>query len=150
VSELRVSDQDRERAIRELREHFAAGRLTEEELDERIQAAYAARTDDALQAVRTDLPRLPVTPAERRAELAERRSQLQRRVLHQSGAALVPFAICTGVWLAAGASGPFWPVWVLLFALIPLVRNGWSLYGPDPDLDAVERALARRRRQRRR
>jgi hypothetical protein len=150
VSELRVSDQDRERAIRDLREHFAAGRLTEDELDERIQAAYAARTEDELQAVRTDLPRLPVTPAERRAELAERRSQLQRRLVQQSGAGLVPFAICTGVWLAAGASGPFWPVWVLLFALIPLVRNGWSLYGPDPDLDAVERALARRRRQRRR
>jgi uncharacterized protein DUF1707 len=150
VSELRVSDQDRERAIRDLREHFAAGRLTEDELDERIQAAYAARTEDELQAVRTDLPRLPVTPAERRAELAERRSQLQRRLVQQSGAGLVPFAICTGVWLAAGASGPFWPVWVLLFALIPLVRNGWSLYGPDPDLDAVERELARRRRQRRR
>jgi hypothetical protein len=30
-------------------------------------------------------------------------------------------------------------------AVIPLVRNGWRLYGPAPELDEVERDLARRR-----
>jgi hypothetical protein len=30
--------------------------------------------------------------------------------------------------------------------LIPLVRNGWDLYGPSPELDRVERDLARRGR----
>ena len=38
----------------------------------------------------------------------------------------MPFLICTGIWVAAGASGAFWPIWVALFALIPLVRNGWD------------------------
>jgi hypothetical protein len=29
-------------------------------------------------------------------------------------------------------------------AAIPLVRNGWRLYGPAPELDRVEQELARR------
>ena len=32
-SKLRVSDEQRERMAQEIREHFAAGRLSEEELD---------------------------------------------------------------------------------------------------------------------
>ena len=43
---LRVSDEERERAAQEIREHFAAGRLSEEELDERVQAAYQACSQD--------------------------------------------------------------------------------------------------------
>jgi hypothetical protein len=144
-SELRVSDQDREQVDREIREHFAAGRLTHEELDERIQAVYSARTERDLEAVRADLPRLPATRAQQRAELAARRADLRRRALQQAGGALVPFGICTFIWLAAGAQGPFWPIWVVLIALIPLLRNGWRLYGPAPELDRVERELAARR-----
>jgi hypothetical protein len=40
LPEVRISDQDRDRGAQEIREHFAAGRLTEEELDERVQAVY--------------------------------------------------------------------------------------------------------------
>jgi hypothetical protein len=146
VPDLRVSDDDRERAVRELREHFAAGRLSEEELSERVQAVYQARTDRDLAALRADLPRLPVTREEQKAELARRRSELQRRLLQQSGGALVPFAICTVIWVASGAHGMFWPIWIILVAVIPLVRNGWRLYGPAPELDRVERELADRQR----
>lgn len=142
--ELRVSDEERERAARELREHYAAGRLTEEELDERVQAVYEARTAGELRALRADLPALPVTRAQQREEVAQRRSELQRRLLQQSGGALAPFGICTVIWLANGAHGMFWPIWVVLVALIPLVRNGWRLYGPAPELDRVEQELARR------
>jgi DUF1707 SHOCT-like domain len=148
VPDIRVSDEDRERAVRELREHFAAGRLSEEELSERVQAVYQARTDRDLDALRADLPRLPVTREEQKAELARRRAELQRRLLQQSGGALVPFAICTVIWLASGAHGMFWPIWIILVAVIPLVRNGWRLYGPAPELDRVERELAQRARQR--
>jgi hypothetical protein len=146
VPDLRVSDEDRERAVRELREHFAAGRLSEEELSERVQEVYAARTDRELTALRADLPRLPVTREEQKAELARRRSELQRRLLQQSGGALVPFGICTVIWVASGAHGMFWPIWIILIAVIPLVRNGWRLYGPSPELDRVERDLAHRDR----
>jgi hypothetical protein len=146
VPDLRVSDEDRERAVRELREHFAAGRLSEEELSERVQAVYQARTDRELSALRADLPRLPVTREEQKAEIARRRSELQRRLLQQSGGALVPFAICTVIWVASGAHGMFWPIWIVLVAVIPLVRNGWRLYGPAPELDRVERELAHHER----
>jgi Domain of unknown function (DUF1707) len=140
-SELRVSDEQRDRAAAEVREHYAAGRLDEDELSERLDAIYKARTEDELRELRKDLP---VLPAAQRAELAERRSVLQRRLIQHTGEALVPFLICTVVWVAAGASGAFWPIWVALFALIPLVRNGWDLYGPEPRLDRVERHLSSR------
>jgi hypothetical protein len=48
------------------------------------------------------------------------------------------------IWLASRASGFFWPLWIALFAVIPLVRNGWRLYGPSPELDRVEHELAHR------
>ena len=147
ASPLRVSDDDRERVAREIREHFASGRLTEEELDERVAATYAARTEADLEAIRADLPRLPATAAELRAAHLERRAELRRQLFQHAGGALAPFGICTVVWLASGASGFFWPIWIALFALIPLIRNGWRLYGPAPELDQVERELARRQRR---
>jgi hypothetical protein len=53
---IRVSDADRERVTDRLREHFAAGRLTREELDERITAALSAKTFGDLRPVMADLP----------------------------------------------------------------------------------------------
>jgi len=53
---MRVSDADRERVAERLREHFAAGRLTSEELDERVTAALGAKTAGELQTVLSDLP----------------------------------------------------------------------------------------------
>ena len=50
----------------------------------------------------------------------------------------MPFVICTIIWVGAGPHGAFWPIWVLLAVLIPLLRNGWRLYGPAPELDRVE------------
>jgi hypothetical protein len=73
---------------------------------------------------------------------------LQRELVQQTGGALVPFLICTVIWVATGANSYFWPAWVALGALIPLLRNGWRLYGPAPELDRVEAELARRREQR--
>ena len=40
---LRVSDEDRERAATKIREHYARGRLDAEELSERLGRAYGAR-----------------------------------------------------------------------------------------------------------
>jgi len=53
---IRVSDQDREQATVRLRDSFAQGRLTREELDERITAALNARTVGDLRRVTADLP----------------------------------------------------------------------------------------------
>jgi hypothetical protein len=59
AGELRVSDADRDRAIAELSEHFQAGRLTADELEERTGRALTARTAADLTALFTDLPRRP-------------------------------------------------------------------------------------------
>jgi hypothetical protein len=60
---MRVSDADREQVAERLREHFAAGRLTSEELDERLAAALNAKTVRDLRAVMADLPEpAPVGP----------------------------------------------------------------------------------------
>ena len=143
--ELRASDRQREDAAAELRDHFAEGRLTQEELDERVDAAYAARTQGDLERLRTDLPPLPATRTQSRTELAERRAQLRGEMLQQVGGAFAPFLICALIWGLAGAAGPFWPVWLLLIPAIMLVRTGWRLYGPAPDLDGVEAELKRKR-----
>jgi Domain of unknown function (DUF1707) len=143
--DIRASDADRERAATEIREHFAAGRLSADELSERMQAVYEAGTAGELGDLRADLPALPAAPAEQRAAFVERRAELQRRLLQETGGGLVLFAICTAIWLGAGATGTFWPVWVGLVAVLPILRSGWRLYGPAPELDRVEDDLARRR-----
>jgi Domain of unknown function (DUF1707) len=148
TSGFRVSDQQREQAAQAIRDHFAAGRLTEDELNDRLQAALQARTEPELNAVLADLPRLPVSPQQRKAELVQRRRELQRRLLQQAGGGIGLFAICTVIWIASGANGSFWPIWVALVALIPLLRNGWRLYGPAPELDRVEAEIARMERSR--
>jgi hypothetical protein len=53
---MRVGDAEREAAAAELREHYASGRLTLDELNERVDKAFAATTRGDLNAVMTDLP----------------------------------------------------------------------------------------------
>ena len=51
-----VSDADRDLAVARLREHFAVGRLTHAELDERLSAALTAQTSGDLRGLLADLP----------------------------------------------------------------------------------------------
>ena len=142
---VRASDEDREQLIAELNEHSVAGRIDTDELERRVQAAYAARTTGELDALRSDLP----VPSRHVAlQHAERRRQLTRRMIQESGGSLGAFVVCTAIWAASGAHGSFWPIWVLLIFVVSLVRNGWALYGPAPDLDAVEAQLDARRYKR--
>ena len=53
---LRASDADRERVANTLREAAGDGRLTMEELDERLDAVYAAKTYAELEPITRDLP----------------------------------------------------------------------------------------------
>jgi PPE-repeat protein len=53
---MRVSDAERDAAAAELQEHFASGRLTQDELDGRLAAAFAAKTRGDLEALFADLP----------------------------------------------------------------------------------------------
>lgn len=147
---MRASDAERERVADALREHYAAGRLDSDELSERLDGAYAARTVADLARLSADLPALPPSPAVRRAELVSRRPELGRRLVQRTGGSLSPFVICTVIWLASGAQGAFWPAFLLIFPVLYLVQNAWRLYGPAPDIERVHRELERGRRGRHR
>jgi hypothetical protein len=55
--DVRASDAEREAVVEQLQRALAQGRLTVAEFDERVQAAYAARTLGALADLTRDLPR---------------------------------------------------------------------------------------------
>lgn len=61
-TELRVGDAERDEVTAALHEHFAQGRLTREELDERLTATLSAKTVGDLRAVTRDLPGPPPAP----------------------------------------------------------------------------------------
>jgi Domain of unknown function (DUF1707) len=58
-SELRASHEDRDKVVEVLRTAAADGRLTAEELDQRLDAALTARTYAELAVLTTDLPTVP-------------------------------------------------------------------------------------------
>jgi hypothetical protein len=60
---IRASDADRERVADILREAAGDGRLTMEELDERLDAVYAAKTYAELEPITKDLPQAGAGPA---------------------------------------------------------------------------------------
>src|SRR6266704_5982138 len=53
---VRIGDADREAIAAQLREHYADGRLTLEELNERLDQVFAAKTKADLNTVMRDLP----------------------------------------------------------------------------------------------
>lgn len=59
---MRVGDADREAVASRLREHYAHGRLTLEEFQERLDATFAARTDLDLNRITSDLPHTAAYP----------------------------------------------------------------------------------------
>jgi ferric-dicitrate binding protein FerR (iron transport regulator) len=121
--DLRASDRDRDRVVDELRAHGAEGRLTVEELEERVRRALAARTLGELAELTRDLPDhgSPARPARRR------RSGELRVFL---GVAVLLIAI----WALTGA-GYFWPVWPLVgwgfFVLAPRKALGFPACHPS-------------------
>src|SRR3954462_11495141 len=95
ASPLRASDAHRERTATLLRDHCAAGRLTAEELEERLETAYAAKTLGELDALLADLP----GPA------AVRRPDRSRPAPWRGRAPFVPVAIlAVAVAVAVAAS----------------------------------------------
>lgn len=143
---LRASDADRERLVDELEKHTIAGRLTTDEFEQRTQQAYAAKTMGELDALHRDLPAVPLGQT---LSFRQRRWDLTKRAMQETGGSLGLFFVCTLIWAASGANGSFWPVWTLVIVAISLVRNVWALYGPGADLDAFEADLDTRRQRRR-
>ncbi|TML34470.1 MAG: DUF1707 domain-containing protein [Actinobacteria bacterium] len=104
-SQIRASDAERERAVETLRHCYADGRISDSELEERVERAYAARTRGELDALFADLP---MQRARRHARAMGKMNRAALRA-HASTYALVNGGLI-GVWAATGA-GPFWPGW---------------------------------------
>ena len=123
---IRASDEDRSRTAAALGEHYAAGRLTLEEFQERLDKVYAATTLGELDRLMADLPgtdlsRLPERRAPRPVQVPASGSVLVRRAVWRFWCAIgvVAFAI----WLLSGASSGLWFLWVaVLLALLMLRR----------------------------
>ncbi|MEU3518303.1 DUF1707 domain-containing protein [Streptomyces sp. NPDC006654] len=60
---IRASDAERGRVEAQLQHHYAVGRLTLPELEERVAVAYEARTREQLDALLRDLPGEAEAPA---------------------------------------------------------------------------------------
>ena len=110
--DLRVSQAERDEVVTVLAGHFADGRLTVEEYEERVEAALAARTGRDLEPLLEDLPapdpRPVPTHTHRRPEPRSMRPPVMpARLL--AVAAVVVLAIATGPWA-------LWLLWpALLF-----------------------------------
>ncbi|HEY3883485.1 MAG TPA: DUF1707 domain-containing protein [Trebonia sp.] len=68
---IRVSHADRDRVVEILRDAAGDGRLTGDELDERVEAALAARTGGDLAALTADLPDPPAEPGSQPKDLVK-------------------------------------------------------------------------------
>src|SRR5256885_1639183 len=105
--DLRVSDEDRERVAVTLRKNASDGRLSVDELSERLDRVYAARTAGDLAPITRDLP-------------AER----PRR----SGSRGIPTTfvwvsiLLIAIWAATGA-GYFWPLWPMLWFAFATMKS---------------------------
>jgi hypothetical protein len=113
-SDLRASDAERERVVEALRGHAQAGRLTADELDQRVGAALAAKTRGDLATLLEDLP-------------SERRVYPPPPRAHRAPSpSLVPIVLLLiAIWAVTGA-GYFWPIWPLLWFGFAFFARGGS------------------------
>jgi len=127
-SKLRASDLDRHHTVELLRQHAGEGRLTTEELEDRIEQAFHARTLGELATITADLPVDPRSmPTASRAIASMRGSGRVRSVaklVRSIRRAAVVDLVCILVWLLSG-HGYFWPRWVILATAIPVVIRAW-------------------------
>ena len=119
---IRVSDADRDRVTAQLRDHFAAGRITPGELDERLSAALNAKTFGDLRRIMADLPGpvpapLSASPPPLRAAPAwavrRRHPPFPPLILLALAALLIPG---TG-WLLAAFVNVILLVWLMTFVV---------------------------------
>jgi hypothetical protein len=115
---IRVSDADRERITGRLREHFAEGRLTSDELDERVSAALNAKTFADLRPLMADLPE-PVPAPPRAAH--PRPASPPPWVAYRRGPRLMPLLMLVALVALVAPAGGGW----LVLGLFKVVLMVW-------------------------
>ena len=107
-SEVRASDGDRDDTAARLRRAYSDGCITSEELEERLDAALAARTRGELKRLVADLPKR-TKPTRERIERAQRKAFRD----HAYTYAGVNGGLVT-IWAATGADPSVWPLWSIV------------------------------------
>src|SRR6202453_4380619 len=103
-SEIRGGDAEREAVASQLRDHYADGRLTLDELNQRLDQAFAAKTRADLNVATRALPVTPQPATGGRAP-ARRPRQRSRSGAGRSFAALAP--LLAMFWLCLVLGGVF-------------------------------------------
>jgi hypothetical protein len=125
-TELRASQDERERVVDRLRTHAGEGRLEIDELEQRIEAAFHARTRGELTALLRDLPRLPGSSGRTRGQRAVARASMAVALLPLFVAiALFSLAPPIVAWMGWPILG-FWLFGGLPGAGMGLAWCGWS------------------------
>ncbi len=128
---VRTSDAERERIAGKLRNAMGEGRLTLEEGEQRLAAAYAATFRDEFAALTRDLPG---DGRRTRADGPESRYPLPGNVRRLTGFVLFAGLILAGLWVLSALLFFFWPVipLVVLFTVVRRHRRwrqGYSRFG---------------------
>jgi Domain of unknown function (DUF1707) len=138
--DIRASDAERERVVSFLRDKTAEGRLTADELDERVGRAYAAVTRGELHRLVRDLPDPPVR---RRVERYRRPDERSRRRLH--GIAVIGIAGLVAMRLPGLALVLVWTAVAFTIALVALIAVLAVTLGPLIALVVLAVVALRRR-----
>jgi hypothetical protein len=117
MTELRASDADREGVAERLRGAAGEGRLTADELEERLEAAFSAQTQAELEPLTADLP----SPRPRTTRLEQARRL--HRLRPDFGSYVAVSVLLVAIWALTGM-GYFWPMWPIL---------GWGISFVAPD-----------------
>jgi hypothetical protein len=128
---VRASDVERERCAHTLRDAYAEGRLSLEELEERLTRARDARTRLELRALTRDVPR----DHARRAGQALDRLDRAALTVHATVFTGIGGGL-SGLWALTG-QGDYWPAWVIAPAALLLGSHAGGSW-------AVRRAVRRR------
>ncbi len=123
-SQLRAGDADRRQVADELQRHYVEGRLTSDELQERVRQAMAARTFGELDALLRDLPPPPAAPptspavetrvAEQPAAPAPASPLVPPDVRANAVSYALVMLLLVAIWLFTTPGGYFWPIWPML------------------------------------
>ncbi len=112
---IRASDVDRDRAASLLREHHAAGRLTAEEFNDRLDSTFAAKTVGEIDGLLRDLPGIDLYRLPDAALTRQPRQNQPRRhgeAWRAAWGSWVAITLVLFVVWALGGHGYPWPLWV--------------------------------------
>lgn len=109
--DLRIGDADREAAAAGLREHYAQGRLTLEEFNQRLDQTFAAITQSQLHRITRDLPHVSTPSAPLPAAAIRPHSERARREYRHGGNGARPRRRALSTLIAVAAT---WAIMVML------------------------------------